>query len=173
MFAEELTVTLQISSPRVMEGDFVAAHQAALAEVEPIFVPARHFTDDRGWSLINLLQGILSPQGQVNYSVMYPGVVKAWHRHRKQTDFWVVLNGHLKMGMHRESDGKTWLAVGGEKRPGVLIIPPSLWHGAATVGPDPAGLLYYVTHAYEPKAPDEDRRAYDSIAGFPWGVRHG
>jgi hypothetical protein len=41
------------------------------------------------------------------------------------------------------------------------------------VGHEPAGLLYYVTHAYNPKQPDEQRRPYDSVAGFPWGVRHG
>jgi dTDP-4-dehydrorhamnose 3,5-epimerase len=166
-------VSMPISSPQIMERDFAAAHQAALADSEPVFVPARHFADDRGWSLMNLLQGVMSPLGQVNYSVMYPGVVKAWHRHHKQTDFWLVLHGHLKMGIHRESDGKTWLAVAGEKRPGVLIIPPPLWHGGATVGSEPAGLLYYVTHAYDPKAPDEDRRPFDSLTDFPWGVRHG
>ena len=37
----------------------------------------------------------------------------------------------------------------------------------------PAGLLYYVSHAYNPKQPDEQRRPHDSVPGFPWGVRHG
>jgi dTDP-4-dehydrorhamnose 3,5-epimerase len=164
---------IKLESPRVFEGDFAAAHAAALAAVEPVLVPAKFFTDDRGWSLMNLLTGVLTPQGQVNFSIMYPQVVKAWHRHHRQTDFWLVLTGHLKIGIHRESDARTWLAVLGEKRPAVLIIPPTLWHGGATVGTDPAGLLYYVTHAYDAKAPDEDRRPYDSVAGFPWATRHG
>ncbi len=164
---------MKLNTPRIVTGDLAAAHKAALDACEPVFVPASHFADDRGWSLMNLLTGIMSPQGQVNYSTMYPGVIKAWHRHQKQTDFWIVLNGHLKVGIHRESDGVSWLVTMGEKRPGTLIIPPPLWHGAATIGHEPAGLLYYVTHAYNPAAPDEDRRAYDSIQGFPWQVRHG
>jgi dTDP-4-dehydrorhamnose 3,5-epimerase len=164
---------MNLEPVRTFEGDFPAAHKLALEQSQPIFVPARFFADDRGWSLMNLLTGVLGPQGQVNFSVMYPGVIKAWHRHQKQTDFWLVLTGHLKVGVFRESDSRAWLAVLGEKRPGVLIIPPPLWHGAATVGPEPAGLLYYVTHAYDAKNPDEDRRAFDSVAGFPWGVRHG
>ena len=151
----------------------MAAHESAQREGEPVFVPVPVFTDDRGWSVMNQLQGVMTAQGQVNFSVQYPGVVKAWHRHHKQTDFWICLMGHIKVGVHREGDGKTWLAVIGEKNPGVVIVPPPLWHGAATVGPTHAGLLYYVTHAYDPKNPDEDRRAYDSIAGFPWDVRHG
>jgi len=151
----------------------VPAFEQAKANREPLFVPATLFADDRGWSLMNQLQGVMTPQGQVNYSEMYPGVVKAWHHHTLQTDFWICLRGHLKVGIHREEDSMSWCSVVGEKKPGVLIIPPPLWHGAATVGHEPAGLLYYVTHAYNAKQPDEQRRPYDSIAGFPWGVRHG
>lgn len=157
--------TLASPLPQVLE--------AAAREGEPLFVPGVLHADDRGWSLMNQLRGVMTPQGQVNYSVQYPGVVKAWHRHRQQTDFWIGLHGHLKVGVHREADGVSWLGVIGEKRPGVVVIPPPLWHGAATVGDVPAGLLYYVTHAYNEAAPDEDRRAHDSVAGFPWGVRHG
>jgi dTDP-4-dehydrorhamnose 3,5-epimerase len=138
----------------------------------PVFVPTQHFTDDRGWSLMNQMQGVLQPSGQINFSTQYPGVIKAWHRHQKQTDFWLCLTGHLKVGVHRETDSQSWSIVIGEKRPGTVIIPPPLWHGAATVGPDPAGLLYYVTEAYDPAAPDEERRAYDSIDGFNWAIDH-
>jgi dTDP-4-dehydrorhamnose 3,5-epimerase len=160
-------------APRTMQAPLAEAHAAALQQKEPIFVPASLYTDDRGWSLMNQMQGVMSPQGQINYSVQYPGVIKAWHRHAKQTDFWICLNGHIKVGVAREEDNTRWLLVIGEKRPGVMIIPPPLWHGAATVGDAPAGLFYYVTHAYDAKQPDEQRRAHDSIAGFPWHVRHG
>lgn len=150
-----------------------AAFEDALAAREPVFLPQQLYTDDRGWSLMNQLQGIMRAEGQINYSVQYPGVIKAWHRHALQTDFWICLTGHIKVGIHREEDNTTWMAIVGEKRPGVLIIPPPLWHGAATVGPTPAGLLYYVTHTYNPEEPDEERRPHDSIDGFPWHVRHG
>ncbi len=160
-------------APRVMNESMPTALEAAIAGKEPIFVPQSVFTDDRGWSLMNQLLGVMKPEGQVNFSVQYPGVVKAWHRHSLQTDFWICLTGHIKVGVYREEDQKAWLAVIGEKKPGVMIIPPPLWHGAATVGDQQAGLLYYVTHAYNAKQPDEQRRGHDSVAGFPWGVRHG
>ena len=164
---------LDIRTPRVFSGPFPEAHELALAGREPVFVPASCFADDRGWSLMNLLTGVLSEQGQINFSLQYPGVIKAWHRHDRQTDFWICTFGHIKAGVWREEDGQAWLMVMGQQRPGVLIIPPPLWHGAATAGPDRAGLLYYVTHAYDPAKPDEHRRAFDSVEGFPWGVRHG
>lgn len=160
------------AAPTVMNVPVAEAFAAAKARVEPIFVPITVHADDRGWSLMNQLQGVMSPEGQVNYSVQYPGVIKAWHRHDKQTDFWVCLMGQIKVGVHRESDGKSWLVVTGEKRPGVVVIPPPLWHGVATVGHEPAGLLYYVTHSYDPKSPDEQRRGHDTIIGFPWAIVH-
>jgi len=164
---------MKVERPTEFEGSLPEAHAQALDRVEPVLVPQRLYADDRGWSLMNQLQGCLSERGQINFSVQYPGVVKAWHRHRKQTDFWICLLGHIKIGVHREEDARSWLTVIGEKRPALVVIPPSLWHGAATVGHTPAGLLYYVTHAYDAAAPDEERRAHDGVPGFPWEVRHG
>jgi dTDP-4-dehydrorhamnose 3,5-epimerase len=121
---------------------------------------------------MNHLQGALSPEGQINVSVQYPGVVKAWHRHRLQTDVWLCLTGHIKAGVHRPEDGRLWMTVIGHMKPAVLVIPQSLWHGAATVGNEPACLMYYVTRSYNPKEPDEERRPYDAIPDFPWETRH-
>lgn len=153
----------------------------ALAEAratrEPRLVPQPVYADDRGFSFMNQFVGVLGPAsggdgGQVNYSVQYPGVIKAWHRHAKQTDFWLCLTGHLKVGVFDQDSGRAWQAVIGDRRPAAAIIPPPLWHGAATVGPSPAGLLYYVTHAFNASAPDEERAAHDAFVGFPWHVEH-
>lgn len=138
---------------------------------EPALLPINLHSDDRGWSIMNQLQGVMDSQGQINISLQHPGVIKAWHRHKLQTDFWICVRGDLKVGVHRTEDDKAWTAVIGEHRPALVIIPPSLWHGAATVGSEPASLLYYVTHAYNPKQPDEERRAFNIPPWFPWSVQ--
>jgi dTDP-4-dehydrorhamnose 3,5-epimerase len=153
-------------------GDLAAAHDDARRAVEPRFVPAGTYVDDRGWSLMNLMQGVLGPEGQINYSVVYPNVIKAWHRHQRQTDFWMCVQGHIRVGVCRDEDKQVWQLITGEKRAGIVIIPPPLWHGVAAVGPTQAAMFYYVTHAYDPKNPDEQRRGFDSIDGFQWGVEH-
>jgi len=159
-------------APQSHNGPLKEAFEQAISNVEPVFCPVPVFADDRGWSLMNQFTDVLAPTGQVNYSVMYPSVIKAWHRHAKQTDFWLCLHGHLKVGVYDEHSDRAWSAVIGEKRPGVMVIPPPLWHGCATVGVEPAGLLYYVTRQYDPANPDEDRRDYDSVVGFPWETQH-
>ena len=84
----------------------------------------------------------------------------------------MCLTGHIKAGVYREEDHMAWMLVFGEQRPGVLVIPPGLWHGVTAMGSVPAGLLYYVTHAYDPSDPDEERRSFDSVDGFCWSTRH-
>jgi dTDP-4-dehydrorhamnose 3,5-epimerase len=164
---------MELRSPTVSTESLDKAYELSLESCEPIFVPSQYYADDRGYSLMNQLVGVLCPEGQVNYSTQYPGVIKAWHRHKDQTDFWICVRGHIKVGVHDESKGIAWMKVLGEKAPGTLIIPPPLWHGAATVGHEPAGLLYFVTKQFNAASPDEDRRAHDSVPGFPWTTQHG
>jgi len=164
---------MEIRKPTVCREGAKAGYAQAMESGAPVFLPASYFVDDRGYSLMNLLQGVLAPEGQINFSVQHPGVVKAWHRHRKQTDFWLCLRGHLKVGVYREDAPFAWMTVLGETAPGALVIPPPLWHGAATVGGEAAGLLYFVTRAYDASDPDEERRSHDSVTGFPWETRNG
>jgi len=163
---------MQTQAARTFDGkDLNKAHQLALGECEPVFYPVDIYADDRGWSIMNQFQAVLSPQGQINISIVYPNVIKAWHRHQKQTDFWLCATGNMKVGIHREQDNTSWLGYIGEKRPGIMIIPPPLWHGLATVSQEQAVLIYYVTHAYDHENPDEERRAFDSVPEFPWNVQ--
>jgi len=157
----------------VFDGNVVAAYQTAIDSRQPVFMSSQVYVDDRGWSIMNQLQGVLTNRGQINFSMQYPDVVKAWHRHQRQTDFWICLQGCMKAGIYDEIGGRVWQAVIGEKNPGVLIIPPFLWHGVKTVGPTSASLLYYTTLAYDSSDPDEERRPFDSVEGFSWGVGHG
>ena len=112
---------------------------------------------------MNELQGVLQPEGQVNYSVQFPGVIKAWHRHAEQTDFWMVVQGQMKVGIHRSTDQTSWSLVTGERRPGTLVIPPTLWHGATTADHK---LDFSITSQGIFESPDEERMAHGAIEGF-------
>lgn len=155
------------------------------------------FMDDRGRSVLSLFDHIEALPGQFNASTMFPQAVKAWHRHAQQDDHWVVLAGDLKIGLFNSEarpltarlrlagraageDLITEITVApetgtavylGEHRPGALQIPAGLWHGGVAVGPGSALLLYYVTRKYDPRQPDEERRAWDCFP-FSWDVAH-
>ena len=65
---------LEIRTPPVVDG-YREAYEQSIDRLEPIFVPVPVFADDRGWSLMNMLLGVLEAKGQINFSVQYPDVV--------------------------------------------------------------------------------------------------
>lgn len=73
--------------------------RTAITIEHPRVVPVRQFADDRGYSFFPVYP--LVAEGQINWSMMYPGVVKAFHYHLKQWDHWVGLVGMLKVVLAR------------------------------------------------------------------------
>jgi len=110
--------------------------------------------------------------GQWSHSLMFAGVIKAWHLHHVQTDWWYVLSGVLRVGlcdMRPESPTfrKTMDFLLGDLQPArVLKIPPDIAHGCKALQ-GPVNLLYVTSHVYDPA--DEIRIAHDDPEiGFDW-----
>ena len=81
--------------------------------------------------------------GQCYVTMVYPGVVKAWHYHKKQTDHFVCVGGMAKVVLHdlREDSptrGETNEFVIGWQRQRMIVIPPDVYHGFTAVGNEPA-----------------------------------
>lgn len=153
------------------------AKNIAYKEVVPVLVPIQTFIDTRSFSFLNILNGNLPQNGQINYSKVFPGVVKAWHRHKKQTDFWICVDGDLKVGLVAAASDmpypeQMWTLHIGEHYPSMVIIPPGIWHGCTPIGGKSASLLYCVSEQYDPMIPDEERLPWDSMH-FDWGIKHG
>ncbi len=126
--------------------------------------------DDRGYSYMNIFSEA-PMEGQVNFSVVNPGVIKAWHRHKYQTDYWMIVMGDAKVGLYDSEKGEGKAIYMGEHNPKVIAIPPGIWHGLTPVGGKPCAILYYVTRKYDPENPDEERAPYDAFP-FNWEVEH-
>jgi dTDP-4-dehydrorhamnose 3,5-epimerase len=137
--------------------------------------------DDRGY-LMEMFRSD-SPDferfGQVYLTVVYPGVVKAWHYHKKQTDNFVCVAGMAKVALHdaREGSptcGETNTFVIGHQRQRRLSIPAGVYHGFTAVGPDPASIINIPTELYDYENPDEFRRPFDDPEiGYDWSVKNG
>jgi|TARA_R110000744_G_scaffold353692_2_gene460050 dTDP-4-dehydrorhamnose 3,5-epimerase len=126
------------------------------------------FTDARGWSVNDIYSIVPKEQRcQVNYSILYPGVVKAWHRHQYQDDYFFVLHGMAQVGVYSDENGAEKHFIG-EHNPSVIHIKAGEWHGLTVVGSKPVGLLYFVTNNYNSSKPDEERAPHDSFVGHDW-----
>ncbi len=137
--------------------------------------------DERGW-LFEILRSddaIFTRFGQLYLTAVYPGVIKAWHAHERQTDNFTVVSGMAKLvlaDLRRNSltlGEVTEFFVGDQNR--ILVqIPPGVFHGLKGISPEPALALNVPSEPYEPVHPDEIRLPYntDKIA-YRWDTRHG
>lgn len=117
--------------------------------------------------------------GQVYFTTTYPGVVKAWHFHKKQTDHFYVARGTIKVGLFDErKDSPTYGEVNelymSEHRPSLLRIPPGVQHGWMCVGQTEAYIINVVSEMYDYANPDEYRTPpHDNEIPYDWTRKDG
>ena len=117
--------------------------------------------------------------GQVYLSVVYPGAVKGWHYHRKQTDHFVLVKGMAKVVLYDTREGsKTKGEINeffmGEQNPILLVIPPYVLHGMKGIGTEPAYLVNTPSEHYVYEGPDEYRLPPNSPdVPYDWGRKDG
>jgi len=137
--------------------------------------------DERGW-LMEILR-CDDPQfrqfGQVYLSTAYPGVVKAWHYHKKQTDNFTCVKGMMKVVLYDArknsptSQQLTELFIG-ERNPALITVPPGVYHGFKAIGTDTAFFISIPDMPYNSKEPDEYRLPPDtSEIPYTWGLTPG
>jgi dTDP-4-dehydrorhamnose 3,5-epimerase len=102
------------------------------------------------------------------YSMSYPGVVRAWHRHdRGQIDHFICPKGRIKVGIYDDRDGSATRGaldtfVIGEHNQKIVRIPGDCWHGFKAIGDEPAFLVNFPTNLYDYENPDEERLPPDT-----------
>lgn len=137
--------------------------------------------DERGY-LMELLRRddeIFEGFGQAYVALNYPGVVRAWHYHKKQDDHLVVVKGAVKVALFdaREdspTQGQVEEFFLGEGNDIVLKIPRGVMHGYKTVGTEPSLLLNFPSEPYDQQQPDEYRLPWNSDRiPYDWDIKMG
>lgn len=158
--------------------------------VKPLLV----HVDQRGYFTEQLKRGDLSDDGrpftpnqpfaQMSRTLSYarggnpPELIKAFHWHEKQWDYWDVVSGDARIvlvDLREESAtaGAIQVVFAGEHAPKVVAIPPRVAHGYQVLSMKDVTLCYYVTEPYDPDNPDEGRIPYDDPRiGFDWSVEN-
>jgi len=138
--------------------------------------------DDRGYFLEVLRMGqgpaeeFPAASTQVSAALSYPGTVKAFHYHLRQTDFWTVAEGMLQVALADLRRGSPTFGARntlyvGTLRPWQILIPPGVAHGYKVIGGGPALLVYATDRFYDPS--DEGRIAYDDPRiHYDWETQH-
>ncbi|MFH0891920.1 MAG: dTDP-4-dehydrorhamnose 3,5-epimerase family protein [Candidatus Falkowbacteria bacterium] len=117
--------------------------------------------------------------GQVYMTTNYPGVVKAWHYHKIQTDNVTCVRGMLKVVCYdAREDSSTKGEINeffiGEHNPSLVTIPSGVYHGWKNIGENEAIAVSAPTEAYDYDHPDEYRLPFDDKSiPYDWEIKMG
>ncbi len=135
--------------------------------------PIKRFSDERG-SFAEIMRKDWKDLfgndniAQANLSITYPGIIRAWHRHlRGQTDYFVALNGAIKICAFDEKTEELNEIVSTGQILQIVRVPGHYWHGFKALGDEQAMLLYFTTKLYDYASPDEERRPWNDPKLIP------
>ena len=140
-----------------------------------VVVPLQRIPDERG-AVLHMLKATdphFERFGEIYFSMVYPGVVKGWHRHRRMTINYAVPVGMIKLVLY---DGRSSSATGraiqevllGESNYCLVQVPPMVWNGFKGVSAIPAVVANCATLPHDP---DEIERLDPHSGAIPYDWR--
>jgi len=132
--------------------------------------------DERG-RLMEILRAddpVFKKFGQVYMTTALPGVIKAWHWHKKQDDNFTCVHGKMRLALYdARPKSLTYKEVNefliSLESPMLVHIPKNVYHGFKCVSDIEAIVINTVTIPYNYKNPDEYRiDAYENDIPYDW-----
>jgi dTDP-4-dehydrorhamnose 3,5-epimerase len=142
-------------------------------------MPLRQIVDERG-KVMHMLRAD-APHfrgfGEIYFSAVHPGAIKAWHLHKKMVLNYAVPVGTIKLVLYDERAGsKTRGEVQeiflGPDNYNLVTIPELVWNGFKGVGPGTALVANCATLPHDP-AEIERREPRDDRIPYDWDIKHG
>lgn len=134
--------------------------------------PLRQIADERG-AVLHMLradQKEFEAFGEIYFSVVRPGVVKAWKRHQRMVQNFAVPVGEIRLVLYDErpqspTRSKVQEIITGASRYALVRIPPRLWYGFQGIAPGDSMIANCASLPHDPAEsesipPDSSRVPY-------------
>lgn len=115
--------------------------------------------------------------GEIYFSKIHPGVIKAWHHHSRMVLNYLVVTGSIQLGLwdgRKDSPtyGATQTIYMDEQNSQLVTVPVGVWNGFKGLGPTSSIVANCATEAHDPE--EITRRPYDDKEiGYNWAIKHG
>lgn len=115
--------------------------------------------------------------GEIYFSSIYPGAVKAWHRHKSMTLNYAVIQGQIKFVLFDDRPKSPTLGELMElyispENYYLVTVPPLIWNGFKSVGGREALVANCSTLPHE--IDEIERLPADSkLVPYVWDLKHG
>lgn len=139
----------------------------------------RRIPDERGM-IMHMLRSD-DPQferfGEIYFSCVYPGAIKAWHIHRAMTLNYAVPQGMIKLVLYDDragsvTRGQLMEIFTGDSNYALVTIPPMVWNGFKGIGLTTAIVANCSTLSHDPSEIDR-RDPFDDTIPYDWSLKHG
>ncbi len=141
--------------------------------------PLKRIQDERGM-VMHMLRADdphFEQFGEIYFSVIYPGAIKAWHLHSRMTINYAVVDGNIKLVLYDQrpdspTRGALQEIVFGQVNYQLVRVPPGVVNGFTAVG----GTRALVANCADiPHDPSEITRIdpFTPTIPYTWGLKHG
>ena len=143
-----------------------------------IVTPLRQIFDERG-KVMHMMRedsSVFSQFGEIYFSCVYSGAIKAWKRHTKMTLNCAVIHGEIKFVLFDDridspTMGMTQEFLLSPENYCLVTVPPLIWTGSRGMD-DAVSILANCANIPHDPAESEHKTVFDSSIGYDWGVDH-
>jgi dTDP-4-dehydrorhamnose 3,5-epimerase len=144
-----------------------------------IITPLQQIVDERG-KVMHMLRRdspAFKEFGEMYFSTVNPGAIKAWHIHKVMTLNYAVPQGLIKFVLHDDranspTRGRTEEIFLGPEKYCLVTVPPLIWNGFKGLGTVPSIVANCATIPHDPAEIDR-RPPFDPAIGYDWDIRNG
>jgi len=144
-----------------------------------IISPLRQIIDERG-KVMHMLKNTdenFNSFGEIYFSGIHPGAIKAWHIHELMTLNYAVPIGLIKFVMYDDRQdsstrGEVQELFVGSNNYCLISVPPMVWNGFKGLGSE---MSLVANCSSIPHDPSEIRRLdpFSSTIPYDWSMKHG
>lgn len=143
-----------------------------------IVTPLKQVLDERG-KVMHMLRADSSTFhqfGEVYFSCVYPGAIKAWHIHKKMTLNYAVPHGNIKFVLYDDRPNSKTRGEVQEFFLGIdnyclVTVPPMVWNGFKGIGSETAIVANCASIPHDPVEIDR-KPAFDPSIPYDWEIKH-
>jgi dTDP-4-dehydrorhamnose 3,5-epimerase len=141
-------------------------------------VPLRQIPDERG-KVMHMLRRTdphFKEFGEVYFSVVLPGAIKAWHLHHRMTINYAVPYGRIKLVLfddreHSPTRGQLEELFVGQDNYCLVSVPPLVWNGFKGYGTTEAIVCNCASIVHDPEE-IERLDPFDRRIPYDWSLKH-
>jgi dTDP-4-dehydrorhamnose 3,5-epimerase len=144
-----------------------------------VVTPLRQIPDERGviMHMMKNSDDVFQSFGEIYFSGVNPGAIKAWHIHREMTLNYAVPVGQIKFVLYDDRPNSNTRGQINELFIGIanyclVTVPPMVWNGFKGLGPSMSLVANCASHPHDPSEISR-KDPFSTDIPYVWDIKHG